>query len=235
MAQVKNYGLIGVGNDVQLGKQGPRLLANADTGTISVTNEGGSLTTISGANASQSSELVTKAQLDTKSVTFFKANMTAVYADSDIRTGDCLVVTNADDGEYAVYIAKQDAPTSTGHLTLISTRDGAGSDAATLSADVTFSSGNVTLGNVSSGGRPLSVVIDVTSAFDGNTEITIGDDNDPDRLMTTAYVDLSEQTTFVTNPSYVYVNALDADNTLKVYVTAGNSTVGNATILVSYS
>lgn len=169
------------------------------------------------------------------SSTFRKSNLAAVYADSSINEGDIIEVADAGDGEYAVYIAKQDAPTSTGHLTLISTRDGAGSDAATLSADVTFSSGNVTLGNVSAGGRPLSVVIDVTNAFDGNTEITIGDDDNPSRLMSATYVDLSEAITFVTNPSYVYVNAVDANNTLKAYVTAGNSTVGNATILVSYS
>ena len=169
------------------------------------------------------------------SMTYRKSNLAAVYADSNINEGDIIEVADAGDGEYAVYIAKQDSPTSTGHLTLISTRDGAGSDAATLSADVTFSSGNVTLGNVSSGGRPLSVVIDVTSAFDGNTEITIGDEANPSRLMSTAYVDLSEQTTFVTNPSYVYVNAVDASNTLKVFVTAGNSTVGNASIRVSYT
>jgi len=169
------------------------------------------------------------------SSTFRKSNLAAVWADSSINEGDIIEVADAGDGEYAVYIAKQDAPTSTGHLTLVSTRDSGATDAQTLSASVTYNSGNVTLGNVSSGSRPLSVVVNVTNAFDGNTEITIGDDANPSRLMSTSYVDLSETITFVTNPSYVYVNAIDADNTLKVYVTAGNSTVGNATILVSYS
>jgi len=64
VAQVKNYGLIGVGGDLQLGKQGPRFLANADTGTVSVTNEGGVATTLSGANAINASDFVTKSQLD---------------------------------------------------------------------------------------------------------------------------------------------------------------------------
>lgn len=237
MAQVKNYGLIGVGGNLQLGKLGPKLQGNADTGLVSVTNEGGVLTQLSGANGTSASHFVTKAQLDAQGAaqTYRKSNLAAVYADSNIQEGDIIEVADNGDGEYAVYLAKQDNPTATGHLTLVSSRDSAGSDSATLNADVTFSSGNVTLGNISSGGRPLSVVIDVTSAFDGNTEITIGDDNDPDRLMTTAYVDLSETTTFVTNPSYVYTNAVDANNTLKVYVTAGDSTVGNASILVSYS
>ena len=65
MAQVKNYGLIGVGTEIQLGKQGPKLKGNADSDTISVTNEGGSvLTTIEAANATAATHLVTKAQLD---------------------------------------------------------------------------------------------------------------------------------------------------------------------------
>ena len=169
------------------------------------------------------------------SVTYRKSNLAAVYADSNINEGDIIEVSADADGEYAVYLAKQDNPTSTGHLTLISTRDSSGSDAATLSADITFNSGNVTLGNVSSGSRPLNVVVNVTSAFDGTTELTVGDDNDPDRLMTNSYVDLSETGSYTISPSYVYSNALDADNTLKVYVTAGDSTLGNATVLVSYN
>ena len=169
------------------------------------------------------------------SSTFRKSNLAAVYADTSINEGDIIEVADAGDGEYAVYIAKQDNPTATGHLTLVSTRDSGGSDAQTLSAAITFSSGNVVLGNVSSTTRPLSVVVDVTAAFDGNTVITVGDDDNPSRLMSDQYVDVGEVFTYVTNPSYVYADAVDANNTLKVYVTAGNSTVGNATVLVSYS
>ena len=116
-----------------------------------------------------------------------------------------------------------------------SSSDSSGSDAATLSADVTFSSGTVTLGDVSAGSRPLSVMVKVTTPFDGTTSITIGDDNNNSRLMSTAYVDLTEQTIFLTNPSYVYADSLDVNNTLKVYVTAGDSTAGNATVLLSYT
>ena len=53
--------------------------------------------------------------------------------------------------------------------------------------------------------------------------------------MGTSYIDLSATGVYETNPSYVYADAIDANNTIKVYVTAGTSTQGAATVLVSYS
>jgi len=169
------------------------------------------------------------------SQTFRKATLSAVYSDATIKNGDLIEVTDAGDGEYAVYIAKQDNPASTGHLTLVSSKDSAGTDAATLSANVTHNGGNITLGDVSASSRPLSVIVDVTEAFDGSSVITIGDEDDPDRLMGTSYIDLSATGVYETNPSYVYADALDANNTIKVFVTAGTSSQGAATVLVSYS
>ena len=64
MAQVKNYGLIGVGTEVQLGKQDPKVKGDADTDVVSITTEGDALTVVRAANAVSSSDLVTKAQLD---------------------------------------------------------------------------------------------------------------------------------------------------------------------------
>jgi len=60
----KDYGMHGVHSNVQLGKQGPYIKHNGD-GTISVTGENQStLTRIQASNATASSDLVTKAQLD---------------------------------------------------------------------------------------------------------------------------------------------------------------------------
>jgi len=169
------------------------------------------------------------------SQTFRKSTLSAVYSDNTIKTGDLIEVADAGDGEYAVYIAKQNNPTATGHLTLVSSQDSSGTDAQTLSANVTYNGGNITLGDVSATTRPLSVIVDVTTAFDGSSVITIGDENDTDRLMSTNYIDLSATGVYETNPSYVYTDALDANNTIKVFVTAGTSTQGAATVLVSYS
>jgi len=167
--------------------------------------------------------------------TYRKSNLAAVYTDSTINEGDIIEVGDAGDGEYAVYLARTGNPQSTGDLTLISTRDSSGADAQTLSATVQYNSGTVTLGDVSNTSRPLSVVVDVTQAFNGTTIITVGDDTDPARLMSAQYVDVSEVCTYVTNPSYVYTDAVDANNTVKVFVTQGNSSVGTATVLLSYS
>ena len=67
MADFKNYGQSGVGRDVQLGKQGPRLISDISAGTFEFRNLGGSLTTVEGADATQATEFVTKSQLDASS------------------------------------------------------------------------------------------------------------------------------------------------------------------------
>jgi hypothetical protein len=82
VAEVKNYGLSGVHRTLQLGKQGPVLVGNADTDSFTVTlQDGATLTNMGGANATNSAHFITKAQLDvvyTEAV--FKANVN--YNDS---------------------------------------------------------------------------------------------------------------------------------------------------------
>ena len=96
VASVKNFGLVGVGNNLQLGKQGPKLLGNADTDIVSVTNEGGStLTEILAANGTSATALVTKAQLDATGVSDgFSLTLGNIDAsgDGEIRLGDSVQV-----------------------------------------------------------------------------------------------------------------------------------------------
>ncbi|MDA8897587.1 hypothetical protein N9I83_00975 [bacterium] len=68
MADFKNYGQSGLGRDVQLGKQGPRLLADISSGTFQFKDLGGTLTTVQGADGSNAADFVTKSQLDASSV-----------------------------------------------------------------------------------------------------------------------------------------------------------------------
>ena len=67
MADFKNYGQSGLGRDVQLGKQGPRLLADVSSGTFQFKDLGGTLTTVQGADGSNAADFVTKSQLDAAS------------------------------------------------------------------------------------------------------------------------------------------------------------------------
>ena len=169
------------------------------------------------------------------SQTLIKSTLAQVYADNTIATGDLIKVNSDADGEYAVYIADQNNPTQLSHLTLVSSKDSAGGDSDTLRANVTYNGGNVTLGDVSSTSRPQEVVVDVTVAFDGTTSINVGDDNDNDRLMGDNYMDLGTVGTYTVSPKFVYMDTLDANNTIKAYVVAGTSSQGAASIMVTYS
>ena len=162
------------------------------------------------------------------------ANLTSVFARSDINAGDIIEVSDGGDGEYAIYLAKQDNPASTGHLTLVSTKDGAGVDSQTLRSNVSFNSGNVTLGDLSISSHPTQIIVDVTTAFNGSTTLSVGDDNDPDRLFPDSYLDLSTVGSYVVNPKFIYNEATDASNTVKVFIVAGTSSQGDATIIVNY-
>jgi len=64
VAEHKDYGLTGVNQTIQLGKQGPHLKSNGD-GTFNVVDGSGStLTKMGGSNATASTHFVTKSQLD---------------------------------------------------------------------------------------------------------------------------------------------------------------------------
>ena len=164
------------------------------------------------------------------------ANLTALFAATTVEAGDFVKVDDGGDGEYRLYIANQADPANSGHLTLIGTADSAVTDAGTITTTIIHSTGaSVVIGNISQNKKVQTVTVDVTTAFDGTSEITIGDDDNTSRLMSTNYIDLSTTGVYETNPSYIYTDSLDANNTIKVYVTAGTSVQGNATVLVSYS
>ena len=114
MAQIKNYGLIGVGNNLQLGKNGPKLLGNATTDTVQVTNEGGiSLSEIQASNATTSTALVTKAQLDAVSSSAatdgFSLTLGNIDSDGD---GDWHITPNQGDYAGNSSVTRQGAVTS---------------------------------------------------------------------------------------------------------------------------
>ena len=65
MANEYRYGQKGVSTDLQFGKRGPRLVANASTNVLQVTAaDGTTLSNVRIANATIATDAVTKAQLD---------------------------------------------------------------------------------------------------------------------------------------------------------------------------
>ena len=88
MADTKNYGLKGVGANIELGKRGNTI--ESDSGNVILKTTAGALATIAGANGSASSHFVTKAQLD--------AGLAGSADGFQINLGD---VTVHGDGSYA--------------------------------------------------------------------------------------------------------------------------------------
>tara|TARA_R110001592_G_scaffold1805_14_gene10896 strand:- start:6299 stop:8905 length:2607 start_codon:yes stop_codon:yes gene_type:complete len=188
MAQVKNYGLIGVGTEVQLGKQGPKIKGDADTDVLSVTTEGDALTTIRAANAVTSSDLVTKAQLD------------ASATGSD---GASLLLGAATDSSYtdgALQTLTTTTKISDGIDFLNEALENVRNDTFVKSVDFTT--------NVASGGNPLSVTLTTSVVGTANRYTIVWGDGDTD----TATADSTPSHTYTDNSNSPYTVAVTAFN-----------------------
>jgi hypothetical protein len=188
MAQVKNYGLIGVGTEVQLGKQGPKIKGDADTDVLSVTTEGDALTTIRAANAVTSSDLVTKAQLD------------ASATGSD---GASLLLGEATDSSYtdgALQTLTTTTKISDGIDFLNEALENVRNDTFVKSVDFTT--------NVASGGNPLSVTLSTTVVGNANRYTIVWGDGDT----TTATSDSTPSHTYTDNTNSPYDVTVTAFN-----------------------
>ena len=171
MAEVKNYGLSGVHRTLQLGKQGPVLVGNADTDSFSVTlQDGATLTNIGGANATSGTHFITKSQLD------------SVYTEAQF-----LANVNYND------------------------------------------SSPILLGNISSGTKTIITTFTVSTAFDANAVVTIGDSGNNSLLMSDNYCEIEATGVYQT------INTVEfASNTsLNIYVTQGGASAGVGNVLVS--
>lgn len=91
MADSKEYGVSGIGPDVELGVEGPRILVNA--GNVEVrTNDGASLVKILGAAGSGPDDFVTFTQLGTKQDTLISGtNIKTVNGNSLLGSGNLVV------------------------------------------------------------------------------------------------------------------------------------------------
>jgi hypothetical protein len=171
VAEVKNYGLSGVHRTLQLGKQGPVLVGNADTDSFTVTlQDGATLTNMGGANATSGTHFITKSQLD------------SVYTEAQF-----LANVNYND------------------------------------------SSPILLGNISSGTKTIITTFTVSTAFDANAVVTIGDSGNNSLLMSDNYCEIEATGVYQT------INTVEfASNTsLNIYVTQGGASAGVGNVLVS--
>ncbi len=136
------------------------------------------------------------------------------------------IATDASPGEWATYIYND------GWI-LTGTQDSARSDNMTSKVAITFaSSGSISLGNVGNGARVVEVSVEVTSAFDGSMEMSVGDDSDNERLMATDQNDLQSAESFVTTPIYQFPTGQETE--IFIYI-SGTATTGSANVIITYA
>lgn len=161
------------------------------------------------------------------------ADIPARDALTGLATGDTVYVIDASGipgdagpGEWAMYMWTGSA------FTCISTQDSARSDALTGSLDITPATASTILGRIGNGARVVEISVTVTTAFDGNYDITVGDSVDSARLLNTDLVDMSTVGTYVVTPTYRFPSASETNLILTVI---GTATVGAATVCFTYA
>jgi hypothetical protein len=153
--------------------------------------------------------------------------------------GDQAYVTNAGDGEWALYLYDGSAWVE------ISNQDSATVDAKTLSTSFTMpigGFGNSTtnnLGNISPGRKIQSVSVDVTTAFTGYSgnvlpNIEVGTVSDPDVYVDEISNDCTSAEMYITNPEYTYPASEEQDEIIKVRCNHYGATAGAVTIKLTY-
>jgi hypothetical protein len=162
------------------------------------------------------------------------ANIAARDALTGMSSGDTVFVTDASGipadagaGEYAVYMWDGSV------WRLTATQDAANEDSRTSSVALTSAStGTVSFVRAGNGSRIVSCSVDVTTAFDGTFDITVGTAGDNSLVMSVNDHDVASIGAYVVTPT-MQLN-LSAETQLNVYVT-GTATVGNAVVTLTYA
>ena len=162
------------------------------------------------------------------------ANIAARDAQTNVAIGDMAFVTDASaiatdagPGEYALYMW------TGSNWKLISTQDSSGSDSKTSAVTLTAAStGTVALSRAGNGSRVVSCTVEVTTAFDGTFDITVGTDANQSWVMSVNDHDVkSVSTYYITSATQLSVTE---ETQINVYV-SGSATVGNATVTLTYA
>jgi len=153
--------------------------------------------------------------------------------------GDQAYVTNKGDGEWGLYLYTGSAWVE------VSNQDSATVDAKTLTVNFVMPIGGFgtsttsNMGNISPGRKIQSVSVDVHTAFTGHSgeispNIEVGNINDPDQYCDSPSNDLTEQSSFLCNPEYVYPASETQDETIRARCNFYGASAGNVTVKLTY-
>lgn len=130
-------------------------------------------------------------------------------------------------GEYANYMWTGST------FSLISTQDSARTDALTTSLVFgSESSSSISLGKIGNGARVVTISFEVTTAFNGDKEVIVGDATVADRLVADFNVDLQTVGNYVVTPTYQFPANAETELLLAL---SGSATEGEATVTFTYA
>lgn len=204
MADTKNYGQSGVGRDVQLGKQGPRLVGDQAAGTFHFKDLGGTLTTAEGADGTAAGHFVTKSQLDSASVGSVGTGFTlGTPADSKF------FITPNIDGASGTAIRQSAITTLTSATTVTEAIDKLNEAMLNVQNDTFVRDVSATV-DVAVGGAPLT------------STLTISTEGSPNKYTIDWGDDSSTTGTTDSTPSHTYTD--NSNSPFDVVITAFNDT-----------
>ena len=147
-------------------------------------------------------------------------------------------VVNTGEGEWALFLYDGSA------WIQISDEDSASTDASSIS--YTFTAGQiggigtsrtVTVGRLSPGSRIVSVLVDVGTAYAGQSnppELSVGTTTDIDQFQDEDQNDLTDVGQYTTTPGYVYPSTETTELEIKAKITHNNATSGVVTVTITY-
>ena len=157
---------------------------------------------------------------------------TTVVADITARdalpsaTGDTAYVIDSGNTEYAFYVYNGSA------WVLLSDEDSANTDAQTLTKTIfgAAGTGSSSIGTVSASSRVTLITVEILSACNGTSTLTVGDSGDNDRLATDDVIDMTSIGVYNITSAHQYTSETE----ILAYYTNNSTNTGSIKINVSY-
>ena len=157
---------------------------------------------------------------------------TTVVADITARdalpsaTGDTAYVIDSGNTEYAFYVYNGSA------WVLLSDEDSANTDAQTLTKTIfgAAGTGSSSIGTVSASSRVTLITVEILSACNGTSTLTVGDSGDNDRLATDDVIDMTSIGVYNITSAHQYTSETE----ILAYYTNNSTNSGSIKINISY-